>query len=37
MLQKFNLKITGAAADGFDFSQGFQFNIQMSADLDQFR
>jgi hypothetical protein len=30
-------EITGTAVNGGDFAQGFQFNIQMPADLDQFR
>jgi len=37
MLEQFNLEITGGAADRLYFTKGFEFNIQVPADLDQFR
>jgi hypothetical protein len=37
VLQEFNREVAGAAADGCDFTQRFQFDVQVPADLDQFR
>jgi len=33
----FNFEVPRLAADGFDLGEGFQFDIQVPADLDQFR
>jgi len=37
MLEQLYLEISCTAVDCLDFTEGFQFNIQMPADLDQFR
>jgi hypothetical protein len=37
VLQQFNREVAGAAADGSDFAKCFEFDIQVPADLDQFR
>jgi len=37
MLQQLHLEISGLAANGFDLAECFQFNVQVPADLDQFR
>jgi len=36
MIQDLDLEITGLAADGFDFAEGSQLDVEMPADLDQF-
>jgi hypothetical protein len=37
MLEQLHLEIAGIAVDCLDFTEGFEFYIQMPADLDQFR
>jgi len=37
MLQQLYLEIPGLTADGFNLAECFQFNVQVPADLDQFR
>ncbi|MFT5697334.1 MAG: hypothetical protein ACI8ZB_000182 [Desulforhopalus sp.] len=37
MLKKFNAKIALLSGNGTDFRQGEKFDINMPADLDQFR
>jgi len=36
MIQNLDLEIARLTADGFDFAEGSQLDIEMPADLDQF-
>ena len=37
MCEDFNLEISGFPTDGGNFGESYKLNIQMPADLDQFR
>jgi hypothetical protein len=37
VLEQLDGKVAGCAAYRLDFTEGFQFDVQVPADLDQFR